>query len=1762
MAAAIDYNALKAQTLGSGNDEEAVTVNTRALIDKVLARYSGEWTTLRELLQNAADASADKVTIRFETTPSLSVAAPTATDESSSLKHTVLHHTLHRLVVANNGQPFGASDWSRLKRIAEGNPDETKIGAFGVGFYSVFADCEEPFVSSGQEAMAFYWKGNALFTRRSRLADAQSDTTFVLDYRSKTSPVPPLLPLCQFLATSLTFVGLKEIELWLDGWKLLALSKKTAPSSPVALPRDVERTTHERLMKVHQVDTEMVQMEARWLEIVRWRPPPSWSRMLDSGATDHGASSTSAPSLRGFFSRLTGANNSTTQLRDDRPPAPEVADNLLAASTATIFLRVTTGHIRVSVDTSFAREIERATKKKPAQGMKVAILSGALPLLTGVEIFSTVLPQKSGKVFIGFPTQQTTGVTGVHVSAPSVIPTVEREAIDLNARYVRTWNVEVLRAAGIVCRVAWANELMEIKGKLSRAVAASGKGKMRKEDVATVLPDAIHVFKQFTFLDATPSAKVGQLIEEAFWTSTTQASIDVVSTQGVLPSHQVRLASEDLSGFVEGIPVLPDALIQGAPELVGKLKDYGLVTAITTADVKKELEAKALDGSQLTEFLKWLARQAFALDVPRPTTRSLLDVAVATVDGQVLVLANITSFVNASKIPVDVPVPGTTIPFEYTKHLTKAELEALGWEELQIVPWLRDLIERAGAREADEDITRSPTFAAQVLAVLSKQWDALSQSSRGTVVSLLEDRTVIPTKMGMKRPGEAYFPTVKLFQDLPIASGLHGVKDKILLALGVRKTVELSVVFGRLMSDADAPGAASTTPEGRWSHVDLIRYLAAVRDDIPAADIKRLQQTAICPAEENQNPARPSRQRYRVVELYEPKDSLRSLGLPILQWPGLYRPGTAEGKFLAFLGLRAIPTVPELVEIMATAPARGDLALRDRAMTYFIANHQINGYARFPTLSSMPQAYLPLQGDEKATLLPPSQCFTNERAAVLGFPILRRDLHPHAHKFGVQSDPPMAECVRYLLKQPPLNRAEAVLVFAYLASRLHEISGQHAEKLGQAMIVPITARPSAPPSSVARPASGGVRHAAPRMVFLGDSPDLKDVFDFVDFGSEANAFLLKCGSKHEPTKIQLATMLVQEPARLLSVFQSPERYLGVLRSLADHVATLRKDKALFKEMRRVPFLLAYREIPATTASTSAKETKSTEDPWEDADEDEAAGIKEWSLASASQIVLVDDFLSYNLFRERLKVAPQEEKIEEFYYSLGSSLLSSLVEEEPRVGAVVPDQRPAAKLQKLVYERARLFLHDNAAEAIKHDARWLEKNLTVQAVRSISLRRMLRGHQLSHTETRTAAVTYVARKGWTLWISAASYDLFQVSQALVGLLLSRPKPQSAIMLEMLLGTDLLKLRTRGYNVDRILRAKAAEARISEDQRQQALEEEQRKIREQEQAWTATHPTPAAAPPTPKALPAMPGAFEDSPEPAAPGAGTGAREPASKKRNNFFSSISKHLGLDDGGPSAQQLHSLMGHVPRPDVAPNHQPAPPPPYATKDPQTTRPAEHQPDSVTAPFRLRQNLVSAINASRAHDSAHLYSRADASNVKETSSYCDERPGHDISFAADSTVGIKIFLSNALADKSSFLATHSSSLNLFARLLVDCGEIFALPRGTLHIYYDDAGSTIAFNRQGSLFCNFRFFEQLHLAGVQAQNAELKGEALIYWWVVLCHELAHNLVEVHSAEHSYWTENFVAQYFGKAVTKLVTYNTPTGGSAGASTTQMPASSLLD
>jgi hypothetical protein len=1766
MAPSVDYNALKARTLGSGTDEEAVTVNTRALIDKVLARYSGEWTVLRELLQNAADATATRVTIKFDTIPSSTIPVPQDATASNLLKHTISSHTLKRLVISNDGQAFNDSDWSRLKRIAEGNPDETKIGAFGVGFYSVFAECEEPFVSSGNEAMAFYWKGNSLFTRRLQLSanDANPDTSFVLDYRNTTSPIPSLLPLAQFLASSLTFVGIETIDLWIDEWNIVTFSKKTAPSQEISIPKDIETKTGEGLMKITKLYREVAQIDGKWMGIVGWKPARSTASRYESS---RGADS--APSLRNFFSRLAGGAGSSS--RDDllsrasRHESEMADEDWIAQSSKTIFLHVNTATIRTSTSSSFNQELERATKKPPPKNTKLAVLTApyvvdvAEPLLTGpsplADVFATVLPTKNGRIFIGFPTHQTTGLSA-HISAPSVIPTVERESIDLNARWVRTWNIEMLRAAGIVCRIAWSAEMNDLKERIQRDLAKTGKSKIRLEHIASVIPEGVTTSKNFTFRESTPSAQTGQILEDAFWTCSKKASIDVLSTCGVLPTHEVRIAPKDLS-FMEGIPVLPDQLVAEAKPFVDKLVEYGLISEITVSDIKKALEVSALNSKQVGEFLAWIGTQFSRGQLDRATINNLLAVAVANdesgdgASSRVLVLGSIEYFMNPARVPIDLPVPASVMPFRFTKNLSKADLEALGWQELQIVPWLRWLLDEASNRnllEPAQDITRSAAFSGQVLPVLSRQWESLSQASKVTVVELLSAQTVIPTKLGMKKPQEAYFPSVRLFDDLPVITGLNGVKDKILLALGVRKTVELGVVFDRLLTDKPAAG---THNKPRWSHVDLIQYLASVRDDIPTADIQRLKSTPICTKELKNDLQGQSDRRYKVSELFEPKQALRELGLPLIEWPGNFRAGSAEGRFLYVLGLRSAPTVMELISIMAGAAANENLQLRDKAMNYFIANHHNNGYTSFD-YSKVIVPFLPLESNS-TKLSTPSRCFVDGGASLLAFDILRRDLQPHATRFGVKAHPDMEECIKILLERPPRSHRDARSTFAYFAGRLNEVNSTNIPRLSDAKFVPIFSEPTASTTVVSEKVKNP-KFISPKNCFLGDSDTYGEIFNFVDFGQEANAFLLKCGSKHEPTKLEVAQILVKEPARISTTFRNPEKYLNLLRSLAESSSTLKKNKELFRDMKSAPFLLASKEL-SVTPTTSEQTVHSRIDEIEDLDEEESQGIREWQLASAQDAIIIDDYVSYNLFKNSILAAPQEDTLEDFYYSLGAPLLSTLVDEAARHGPVLKDQKAAVRLQRQIYERSRLFLHEQPPDMIKHDTKWLEKNLNVQAVSSISLRRSLKGRDVSHVEKRSAVITQVTRE-YTLWILGEKTDLYQVSQALVHLLLTRPKVHSALTLEMLLKTDLLDLRARGFNVSRILRQKAAEARMAENLRQQQLEEEQNRIREQEEAWKESQE---------RALkeraqrPEVPGNFPDSPDDKGGAALTngneGSGEFVHRPPRNLLSNLGKQFGFGDGRAS-RHLSSLLGNsnsTPTPPTLTNGaDQEPPPPYSQQGPGGKQKQIEGSQTVTAPHQLQENLLSAIKKSRPHNSNALFSRGETNTVSETASYCDEHPSHDLAFVADLQHGIQMFLSpTSIANSmsSTFLSEHASALTAFAGILKDVAAVFALDVRSVNVFFDKRGKTIAFNRNGSVFCNYLYFQQLHegklTKALDAQGKahagpgyrQARADALVYWWVILCHELAHNLVADHSSNHSYYTEGFVAQYFGKVMVKV-------------------------
>ncbi|KAF2432207.1 hypothetical protein EJ08DRAFT_585989 [Tothia fuscella] len=1739
MANRTDLSRLREQAFGQNVAEEAVTVNTRALIDKVLARYSGEWTTLRELIQNAADANAKKVVIRMETSPSKTVPVPKESDASTLLKHTILHHTMHRLVVSNDGEVFRSSDWDRLKRIAEGNPDETKIGAFGVGFYSVFADCEEPFVVSGRQALAFLWKGNSLVTRATHHSsnDAPLDTCFMLDYRSKSTPIPNIMSICQFLATSLTFVGLESIDLYLDDWRVLELTKTSAPGVNTQVPPGINPKTQGGLMKVVGVIHERTQINARWINVIGWTAPTTTEITSSQDDSDN-----PVPSLRSLFSRIkngTSGSNAAASRRAAREAEQRqqalISENLGGISQATIFLRISTANIQTYVAPKFAQELERATKKPPPKHTRVAILTSShdettasLSTISGVtaekaaDLFSSVLPTKHGRIFIGFPTAQTTGLL-CHISAPSVIPTVERESIDLNANYVKEWNAEMLRVAGIICRIAYSGEMEELKNKISVSMKRADRTAVSAADIDAVMTGAVHVSKQYTAVESTPSTLVGQHIEQAFWASCT-SSISVLSTKGVLPSNKVRVVSEPLS-FLENIPVIPEALSASAQDFIAKLFDRGLVTDMSIQDIRTGLESRSLDDTQLVEFLKWLSAQLPTGQLSQATIQDLLSAAVATIseegsaEGKVLVLAQIKNFLGGSKIPPGLPIPPETIPFKISKSISRQSLEAFGWKELQILSWLTYLVQAAENSNLSPDyrITESREFAAQVLHVLSKSWEGISQSSKSTIVDeLLSTRTIIPTKLGMRKPADSYFPSVKLFDDLPIVTGLDkGVKDKFLSALGVRKTVEMSVVFERLMAPSPASGGS------KWNFTDLVQYLVSVRDDIPKQDIERLKSTPICPVEEGSGPNRKAGRLYKITQLYEPNELLRDMGLPLLHWPQARLSG-AESRFLRILGLRRYPEVPQLIQIMQQAASRNDSDGYRTALKYFIEQHRENGYEKFAVQNMSNEPFLLTEDKAFPNLSAPSACYWNRKADALGYSILSESLHSHVNKLGVTFDPPIQGCVTRLINNPPRSRHEAVTMFSYMTSRLAEISPQMITTLGNANIVPI---------EFTRNEKRQFRYIRPVMTFLGDPETYGNILDFANFGTEANPFLLTLGSKNQPDHVELASMIVQNPLQVLNTL-GEMRYIELLRKISQNDGQNKLDKSTLSNLKASPCLLAYLERPSDELKSKSLLDDGPFDEYE-----EEATVREFALKRPSEIVIANSIRELMMFRDLLWVAPQDDLIEKFYLSLGVPTLTSIVEAETRVGSVLRSQEDGAKLRKLIVERTRLFLHEYARSGdIRADASWLDEHLVVTVVDSILLTSRLRGYAVApHREKRTAIDSKDrASKKIVLYVTK-NPDYYEISSAVVKCLLPRPKQHDVLALEMVLGSDLRKLKAKGYNVDRILRQKEYASRLAESERLRQVEEQKQQAidqREAERKKTDTKQLPQTPPSDRGEDPStkMPGAFgNDSPDQSQ------ALTQPNKKLPGFLSGFQDTMQslVEKLGSSEQQISNAESS-----------------RKGRRTGTSGPSSHDANPVESEHNITQNLANAIKASRSATSPNIFSKPQTRTVEEAQgSYCDNTPAQDLSIIKDPRLELAFFIANSVPNPNDFLNAQIHGVHAFQSVLLRLAGIYNLSKQSLHIFYDNKGATIAFNQGGALFFNYHYFLSLHLnsfhrgqGAMAADTLDKMTDCYSYWFITLAHELAHNLVEQHSARHSFYAESFSQQYLGTLM-KMVYQGVP-------------------
>ncbi|RIA78752.1 hypothetical protein C1645_810982, partial [Glomus cerebriforme] len=401
--------------------------------------------------------------------------------------------------------------------------------------------------------MAFYWRGNQLFTKQGPIEDKNEGwTTFLMDMRDPLK-LPDFEEFARFLANSLVFtVNLQEITVYFNDILSIQLSKKLQEPKLMMISSEFNTFSPQKMFQLTSVDIRNVQLDVKYQK-----------------------------------------------------------------KEASIFFKIASGSLNVKVSEAFSAEMERITKKKPPSKTIIQMI------FTGFDehnsskdddknispIFKDQLQYpEQGRIYIGFTTHQTTGCCS-HLAA-RVIPTMERESIDLANKTLAVYNGEMLYLAGTLCRILYEDEMTQITQLYNEMISTDIKdsentNSENTNSIQELLENrAAHALTHFSFNPSTPNEQVGRMIESQFF-DCLKRKLSVLSTNGVLPISDIRIPNLEMEGFIQKVPLVPKIILEQCDSFFKKAnKKMNIIEELNIQDVLYELNNRTLSEDEMIKLLK------------------------------------------------------------------------------------------------------------------------------------------------------------------------------------------------------------------------------------------------------------------------------------------------------------------------------------------------------------------------------------------------------------------------------------------------------------------------------------------------------------------------------------------------------------------------------------------------------------------------------------------------------------------------------------------------------------------------------------------------------------------------------------------------------------------------------------------------------------------------------------------------------------------------------------------------------------------------------------------------------------------------------------------------------------------------------------------------------------------------------------------------------------------------------------------------------
>ena len=741
------------------------------LITRTLTKYPVDFALFRELLQNGCDARANDIVISFEST----VPGGLTKDKLFGLQSCLVD----RLTIKNNGAYFSGDDWNRLKEIAKGNPDETKIGAFGVGFYSVFEHTDEPLVHSGETVMSFYFSGDQLCYRKETIEDSNSWTVIDLPYR-EPKPLPPLSKFIKFLTQSFVFISLQSIEVIVDNISIFCLKKKASPAVEHQISNGLSSVTLDIQMKLK-----------------------SWSK----------------ESYRMTINHMLDVQNKSKKLLNSDPCSFTPVETLVTASFCKF-----TGKIDVTASPNFAKDLKATIMKVPPKEAVISMINDDKyesdnPSHLNPPFAEYIFPKEKedAKIYIGFSTKQSSSICS-HISMNQLIPTMERAAVDMANAFVKDWNSQLLYMAGGLSRLMYDQFLSHLQNSYPFP-----------EYVET----AVHFLKRFEFHVSTPDKDVGECIAKGFWNNSN--ALPIASQKGVFPCQQVWYAPD--AEFIEKLPIIPQKIIDENKPFLDQAILFKSLKEISVLEVKKELTGRLLTPAKFSQLITWCIKQIksqFLTSESFTTIMEVTNVAYEIGGEKKFVSMNkVNCFQDLYTLPKGFPLPPECLPVSLIPEISTADLKFLFKNSLSLSSWVSFAVEHSSTIPDDVNLLKSITFAETVLGQLSRFWKTFTKQEQADMISLLGRSSCIPTQMGLKLPSEAYFAPIDTFPQLPIKTANLTASKQFLSDLGLREYINIRFIF-QLFQSPDS--------KMKWSTIHAVKYLCSLQKNLKAEDWKILRE--------------------------------------------------------------------------------------------------------------------------------------------------------------------------------------------------------------------------------------------------------------------------------------------------------------------------------------------------------------------------------------------------------------------------------------------------------------------------------------------------------------------------------------------------------------------------------------------------------------------------------------------------------------------------------------------------------------------------------------------------------------------------------------------------------------------------------------------------------------------------------------------------------------------------------------------------------